>query len=181
MRRNGVALAGPDINHSEAEFTVERTAEGHAVRYALAGLRNVGEKAMDAIVAEREANGPFATLDDLFKRIPAGSMNRRQLEALAAAGALDGLEPNRAKIIANAELLMAVADEAVRSRTSGRAACSAAMGMTSPQRALSKPSRGAAPTRWRPSARTSVSISPPTRWRNIARWPAPMARAPMAA
>jgi DNA polymerase-3 subunit alpha len=34
MRRNGVALAGPDINHSEAEFTVERTAEGHAVRYA---------------------------------------------------------------------------------------------------------------------------------------------------
>ncbi|NKJ41799.1 DNA polymerase III subunit alpha [Novosphingobium sp. SG720] len=120
MRRNGVALAGPDINHSEAEFTVERTADGHAVRYALAGLRNVGEKAMDAIVAEREANGPFATLDDLFKRIPAGSMNRRQLEALAAAGALDGLEPNRARIIANAELLMAVADEAVRSRTSGQ-------------------------------------------------------------
>jgi DNA polymerase-3 subunit alpha len=75
---------------------------------------------MDAIVAEREANGPFATLDDLFKRIPAGSMNRRQLEALAAAGALDCLDTNRAKIIANAELLMAVTDEAVRTRTSGQ-------------------------------------------------------------
>jgi DNA polymerase-3 subunit alpha len=120
MRRNGVALAGPDINRSEAEFSVERTEESYAVRYALAGLRNVGEKAMDAIVAEREANGPFGSLDDLFRRLPAGSMNRRQLEALAAGGALDGLEPNRARLIANAELLMAVADEAVRARTSGQ-------------------------------------------------------------
>ncbi|MCW1384187.1 DNA polymerase III subunit alpha [Novosphingobium sp. KCTC 2891] len=120
MRRNGVALAGPDINHSEAEFTVERTHEGFAVRYALAGLRNVGERAMETIVAEREANGAFESLDDLFRRVPAGSMNRRQLEALAAGGALDCLEPNRAMLIANAELLMAVADEAARTRTSGQ-------------------------------------------------------------
>ncbi len=120
MRRNGVALAGPDINHSVAEFTVDRTDDGYAVRYALAGLRNVGEKAMEQIVEERERGGPFESLDDLFRRIPAGSMNRRQLEALAAGGALDCLEPNRAQVIANAELLMAVADEAVRSRTSGQ-------------------------------------------------------------
>ena len=120
MRRNNVALAGPDINHSVAEFTVERTHDGYAVRYALAGLRNVGEKAMEQIVEEREGKGPFASLDDLFRRIPAGSMNRRQLEALAAGGALDGLEPNRAQVIANAELLMAVADEASRTRTSGQ-------------------------------------------------------------
>lgn len=120
MRRNSVALAGPDINHSVAEFTVERTHDGYAVRYALAGLRNVGEKAMEQIVEERETKGAFASLDDLFRRIPAGSMNRRQLEALAAGGALDCLEPNRAQVIANAELLMAVADEASRSRTSGQ-------------------------------------------------------------
>ncbi|MEI6641575.1 MAG: DNA polymerase III subunit alpha [Novosphingobium sp.] len=121
MRRAGLALYGPDINRSEAEFTVERTEDGYAVRYALAGLRNVGEKAMEAIVAEREANGPYASLDDLFRRLPAGAMNRRGLEALAAGGAFDALEPNRAQITANAELLMAVADEAVRSRTSGQA------------------------------------------------------------
>ena len=120
MRRSGIALHGPDINRSEAEFTVERTEDGYAVRYALAGLRNVGEKAMDAIVAEREANGPYTSLDDLFRRLPAGAMNRRGLEALAAGGAFDSLEPNRAQITANAELLMAVADEAVRSRTSGQ-------------------------------------------------------------
>jgi DNA polymerase-3 subunit alpha len=121
MRRNGVTLHGPDINRSEAEFTVERTDEGHAVRYALAGIRNVGEKAMDAIVAERETNGHFATLEDLFRRVPPGSMNRRQLEGLAGAGAFDSLEPNRAKVLTNADMLLAVADEAERTRSSGQA------------------------------------------------------------
>ncbi len=120
MRRNDVALAGPDINHSEAEFTVEPTDEGYAVRYALAGIRNVGEKAMDAIVAEREASGIFASLEDLFRRAPQGSMNRRQLEGLAGAGAFDALEPNRAKVLANADMLLAVADEAARTRSSGQ-------------------------------------------------------------
>ena len=121
MRRAGLALAGPDINRSEAEFTVERTDDGHAVRYALAGIRNVGEKAMDAIVAEREAHGWFSSLEDLFRRVPSGSMNRRQLEGLAAAGAFDSLEPNRAKVLANADMLLAVADEAERTRSSGQA------------------------------------------------------------
>jgi len=120
MRRNQVALAGPDINRSEAEFTVERTDDGHAVRYALAGLRNVGEKAMDAIVAEREAHGWFESLEDLFRRVPPGSMNRRQLEALGAAGALDSLHPNRAQVVASADLLLAVADEAARTKASGQ-------------------------------------------------------------
>ena len=120
-RRNGIALLGPDMNASEAEYIVEQTDEGHAVRYALAGIRNVGEKAMEAIVAEREANGPFADLEDLFRRLPPGSMNRRQIEGLAGAGAFDTLEPNRAKVLANADMLLAVADAAMRERTSGQA------------------------------------------------------------
>jgi DNA polymerase-3 subunit alpha len=122
MRRAEIPIEGPDINHSEAEFTVEQTEESFAVRYALAGIRNVGEKAMDAIVAEREANGTFTSLEDVFRRSPPGAMNRRQLEGLAAAGAFDGLEPNRAKVLANADMLLAVADEAERSRSSGQAA-----------------------------------------------------------
>lgn len=118
MRRNGVAIEGPDINHSEAEFTVEPTHEGHAVRYALAGVRNVGEKAMEQLVAEREANGPFVSLDDVFRRAPAGSMNRRQLEGLAASGAFDCVEPNRAKVLANADVLLMEADRSAKERTS---------------------------------------------------------------
>jgi len=120
MRRNGIEIAGPDINASEAEFMVERTEQGYAVRYALAGIRNVGEKAMDAIVAEREAHGRFSDLEDLFRRVPYGSMNRRQLEGLAGSGAFDGLESNRAKVLASADMLLAVADEAERTRNSGQ-------------------------------------------------------------
>ena len=86
--------------------------------------RNVIDKyrywSMEAIVAEREANGRFTSLEDLFRRVPQGTMNRRQLEGLAAAGAFDSLEPNRAKVLANADMLLAVADEAARSRSSGQ-------------------------------------------------------------
>ena len=117
-----VEVLPPDINASQARFTVEQTDRGQAVRYALAGIRNVGEKAMEAIVAEREANGAFASLQDFCERIPQGAMNRRQFEALACAGALDGLEPDRALVHANAEHLLAVAEAAMRERVSGQAA-----------------------------------------------------------
>ena len=120
-RRQGIAVEPPCINKSEAEFTVEQTDDGYAVRYALAGIRNVGEKAMENIVAERKVFGQFDSLQDLFERIPKGSMNSRQLEALACAGALDSLEPNRAKVFENADMLLAVADAADRERTSGQA------------------------------------------------------------
>jgi DNA polymerase-3 subunit alpha len=117
----GVKVLAPCINASQAEFCVEQTDEGYAVRYALAGIRNVGEKAMEAIVAEREAGGAFTSLKDFFERLPQGTMNRRQLEGLICAGALDGLEPDRALLHANAELLLAVADAAMRERSSGQA------------------------------------------------------------
>jgi DNA polymerase-3 subunit alpha len=120
-RRQGITVEPPCINSSEAEFTVEQTDDGYAVRYALAGIRNVGERAMETIVAERETSGKFGTMQDLFERIPRGSMNSRQLEALACSGALDSLEPNRAKVFANADMLLAVADAADRERTSGQA------------------------------------------------------------
>ena len=116
----GIEVLPPDINSSESRFTVEQTDTGYAVRYALAGIRNVGEKAMETIVAEREAHGPYESLKDFFERLPQGSMNRRQLEGLICAGALDGLEPDRGLLFANADLLLAVADAAMRERSSGQ-------------------------------------------------------------
>ena len=120
-RRGGITVLPPSLNHSEAEYTVEQTDDGYAVRYALAGIRNVGERAMEAIVEEREAAGTFESLKDLFERLPKGSMNSRQLEALISAGALDEFEPNRAKLMANTDMLLAVADAAERERSSGQA------------------------------------------------------------
>jgi DNA polymerase-3 subunit alpha len=84
-RRSGIVIAPPDVNRSEAEFTVERTDDGLAVRYALAGIRN-----------------------------------SRQLEGLIASGALDALEPNRGKLFANVDLLLAVTEAANRERESGQ-------------------------------------------------------------
>ncbi len=120
LRRNGVDMLGPDIGRSEAEFSVEPTDEGFAVRYALAGIRNVGERAMEQVVAEREAHGPYESLQDIFQRLPAGSMNRKQLEGLAGAGAFDSFEKNRARVLANADMLLAVTDAANRERSSGQ-------------------------------------------------------------
>ncbi|MDR2856394.1 MAG: DNA polymerase III subunit alpha [Novosphingobium sp.] len=118
MRRAGLQIEAPDMNRSEAEFTVAQTDEGYIVRYALAGIRNVGGKAMEAIVAEREANGRFTSLDDLFRRCPPGAMNKRQFEGLAGAGAFDSLDPNRARVLANADTLLAEAERSARERTS---------------------------------------------------------------
>ena len=120
--QGGIEVLPPDINASQARFTVEQTDYGYAVRYALAGIRNVGEMAMDAIVSERAANGRFASLKDFFERLPQGSMNRRQLEGLICAGALDELEPDRGALFANADMLLAVADAAMRERSSGQEA-----------------------------------------------------------
>jgi DNA polymerase-3 subunit alpha len=119
MRRMGVALLPPCINASQAEFDVEVGPGGEAVRYALAALKSVGEGAMERLVEER-ARAPFASLDDLATRVDPRLLNKRQLETLAAAGAFDALEPNRAGVHAVAETMLAVAARTHEGRTSGQ-------------------------------------------------------------
>ncbi len=110
IRRSKLKCLPPSINHSEAEYHVEQADDGTlAVRYALAGLKNVGEKAMELVVAEREANGAFESLEDFANRIDPTLINRRSLENLAAAGTFDSLEPNRAAIVAGADTILALA------------------------------------------------------------------------
>ena len=120
MRRLGVVVLPPCINASEAEFSVEAQGEGLAVRYALAALKSVGEGAMERLVAERAANGPFASLDDIARRVDPRLLNKRQLETLAAAGAFDALDPNRAGLFAAAETMLAVAARVHEQRASGQ-------------------------------------------------------------
>ncbi len=120
MRRAGVPVLPPCINASSAEFTVEETADGHAVRYALAALKSVGEGAMERLVAERGEKGDFVSLDDLATRVDPRMLNKRQVETLAAAGAFDGIDMNRAGIFASAETILAVASRLHDQRTSGQ-------------------------------------------------------------
>jgi len=116
MRRGEVECLPPCVNASQAAFSVE---DGK-VRYALGALKGVGEKAMEALVAEREANGPFKSLDDFAERIDPRLLNRRQIESLAAAGAFDAIAPDRASVYASAETILAHASSAAEQRTSGQ-------------------------------------------------------------
>jgi DNA polymerase-3 subunit alpha len=75
---------------------------------------------MEALVAEREANGPFASLEDFAARIDPRLLNRRQMESLAGAGAFDVLNPNRAPVFAAAETILAHAASAAEHRESGQ-------------------------------------------------------------
>ncbi|NIJ20162.1 DNA polymerase-3 subunit alpha [Sphingomonas naasensis] len=120
MRRLDIEALSPDINKSLADFHVEKTEAGLAVRYALGALKGVGERAMELLVEERETRGSFQSLDDFAKRVDPRLLNKRQLETLAAAGAFDVIEPNRAGVHAAAETILAVAQRTHESRTSGQ-------------------------------------------------------------
>ena len=120
IRRSGVECLAPDVNVSQACFSVEDGPKGLGVRYALGALKGVGEKAMEALVVERDTNGPFKSLEDFAARIDPKLLNRRQLESLAAAGAFDALYPDRASVYAGAETILAHAASAHGERTSGQ-------------------------------------------------------------
>jgi DNA polymerase-3 subunit alpha len=117
MRRGEVECLPPDINASNAHFTVE----SGAVRYALGALKGVGEKAMEELVAERERGGPFKSLEDFAARIDPRLLNRRQLESLAGAGAFDIVKNERAAVFEAAETILAHAASAQDQRETGQA------------------------------------------------------------
>ncbi len=117
MRRGEIQCLPPDINASQAHFTVD----GGGVRYALGALKGVGEKAMGALVEERDRGGPFKSLEDFAARIDPRLLNRRQLESLAGAGAFDSIKPERAAVFAAAETILAHAASAHDQRESGQA------------------------------------------------------------
>ena len=87
---------------SNALFKVE----GNNIRFALAGLKGVGEANMNAIVEEREKNGKFKSISDFIHRVDVKQINRKQLEQLIKAGAFDCLDTNRGKLFANIENIM---------------------------------------------------------------------------
>jgi len=116
----GIELLGPDINASDVVFSVDRSTDRAAIRYALAAIKNVGEGAMKAMIAERRENGPFADLFDLARRLDPHVINKRQMENLARAGAFDSLEPNRRRAFEGVETLHRHSSVAHNERASGQ-------------------------------------------------------------
>lgn len=118
--RLDITLLPPDIDRSDADFSVERTAYGKlAIRYALAAVKKVGIAAMRAVVAAR-GDRPFVDVADFAERIDARQLNRMQLENLIRAGAFDTLEPNRARLFAAAELILRRAQAVTDEKESGQ-------------------------------------------------------------
>jgi DNA polymerase-3 subunit alpha len=115
-RRLGVTIRAPDVNRSGADFEVE---DGE-VLYALGAVRNVGLQAMEHLVAVREAGGRFRDLFDFAERVDPRQVNKRAIENLARAGAFDSLEPDRAKILASADVLLAYGQAAAEDRGSSQ-------------------------------------------------------------
>jgi DNA polymerase III subunit alpha len=120
LGRLKIPLLGPDINASGAEFRVEEATDGAGVRYALAAIKNVGEAAMAALVAEREENGAFADVGNFTDRVDSRVVNKRQLENLVRAGAFDQINSNRRQLFNGIETILRHASAAANDRDSNQ-------------------------------------------------------------
>jgi DNA polymerase-3 subunit alpha len=98
-RSHGISILPPDINESRHRFTV--TAKG--IRFGLGAVKGVGAKAIDIILAAREAEGPFQSLADFAQRVRGQQINRRVVESLVKCGAFDSIHRSRATLLSESE------------------------------------------------------------------------------
>lgn len=116
----GIRILQPDINRSDADFSVERDADGKlGIRYALAAVRKVGAAAMRA-VADARGQTPFADAADFAARVDPRQLNKMQLENLIKAGAFDALDANRARLFQATETILRRAQALAEEKGSGQ-------------------------------------------------------------
>ena len=101
-RECGIALLPPDINRSADRFTVE---EG-GIRFGLVAIKNIGRGFIQAVMRERELNGPFTSLYDFCSRMNGSEMNKRAVENLIRSGAFDSMGARRSQLIKVYETVM---------------------------------------------------------------------------
>ena len=117
-QRLGIKVLPPDINRSEAFFACD--AEKGVIYYALAAVKGVGRQAMDHVVADRAAEGPFRDVGDFARRLDPRLVNKRAFESLARAGTFDALNPNRRQMVESSDVLLNSAARNARERESGQ-------------------------------------------------------------
>ena len=93
----GLAIAAPDVNQSRYRF---EPVDARRIRYGLGAVKGTGVGAIEAIVAAREAGGPFTDLFDFCRRVDKRQVNRRVVEALIRAGAFDSVDADRGRLFA---------------------------------------------------------------------------------
>ena len=119
-QRIGIRVEPPSVNRSGVTFKVHQDADGTlAIRYALAAVKGVGAHAVESIVAARR-DGPFRDLAGFARRLNPRHVNKRTLESLIAAGALDPIEPDRARATAALDAILASANRAQEEAVAGQ-------------------------------------------------------------
>src|SRR5438093_8816554 len=114
-QRLGIKVEAPNINRSGATFEVGE----NTIYYALAALKGVGLQAVELIV-EARMDGAFTSLADFAARVNPRAINKRVIESLAAAGAFDALDSNRARVFAGAEAVLAACQRSHEAATLGQ-------------------------------------------------------------
>ena len=118
--RMGIPVLLPDVNRSEVYFSKSTDGNGSGtLRFGLAAVKNVGEGAVRPIVEERNARGPFVSIDEFCKRADLRGLNRRTLESLIKSGAFDSMG-NRAGLLRAAERILSMAQQEAHRRKTGQ-------------------------------------------------------------
>ena len=112
-----LAVLPPDVNSSRHEFAV---ADAKTIRYGLGAVKGVGQGAVAALIAEREAHGPYRSLAELCRRTDLTRINRRTLEALIRSGSMDTIGANRATLLDSLPRAMQLGDQTARAHQAGQ-------------------------------------------------------------
>ncbi|CUS48690.1 DNA polymerase-3 subunit alpha [Idiomarinaceae bacterium HL-53] len=115
--RMGLKILPPDVNVGSYKFSVDQNQQ---VVYGIGAIKGVGEGPIESIIAARNEGGPFKDLFDFCRRVDLKKLNRRVLERLIKAGALDNLGPHRAALMAHLEKAMRQADQAAQAEAVGQ-------------------------------------------------------------
>src|SRR5213080_1500108 len=116
-RELGLLVLPPDVNESGFKFTV---VGDQRIRFGLGAIKNVGEGAIESILAGRQADGPYRSLVELCERIDLRLCNKRVIEALVDAGACDSLGGHRAQLVAALDATFAEAQARQAERDAGQ-------------------------------------------------------------
>jgi len=121
-RRLGIRALPPDINRSQASFSIEKEdgSETPAIRFGLTAIKNVGAGAVEPIIIERSQAGEFKSIEDLCRRTDLHGVNRRVLESLIKVGTLDSLG-GRGSLLQNIGRILSLAQREQRLKDTGQA------------------------------------------------------------
>ncbi len=120
--RLGISLSPPDVNRSRVSSTVDPDdAAARTILLGLSAIKNVGLGAVEAIVSERDKDGRFKSIEDMCRRSDLRSVNKRVMESLVRAGAMDGLGA-RGALLNNIDRILSLAQREQRQRESGQTA-----------------------------------------------------------